>query len=112
MKGHLELTTCRNLRKLGASLGHDGLSTGLDVVGASAEGLANSRTGSTTEAGGILLEGVASGSVTGSGGVNTESHANTASVANGVDDGSVARDELGTSQEDGENGNLGEHFGG
>lgn len=74
MKSHLDLATGGDLRQLLASLGHDGLGAGLEVVVASADGLAEGVGLVTPEAGGVLLEGAAPGTVTGSGGVDTESH--------------------------------------
>jgi hypothetical protein len=68
---HLNLAALRDLGKFGAGLGHDGLGAGLEVVGASADRLADCVGRVTLESGAVLLEGVAPRPVAGSGGINT-----------------------------------------
>lgn len=99
--GHLDLAAGSDLRKHVAGLGHDGLGAGLEVVVASAEGLAHGVGGVTLESGGVLLEGVAAGSVTRGRRVNTEGHAGAASRGGGLDDGTVASHEGNESEESG-----------
>lgn len=97
--GHLDLAAGYNLRKLLASLSHDGLGTGLEVIGAGADGLANGVSSVTLEASAVLLEGVATGAVTGRRGVDAQSHAGAAIGGGGLDDGTVAGDQGDKSEE-------------
>lgn len=99
VNGHLDLAAGCDLRKHVTGLSHDGLGAGLEVVGASAEGLANSVCGITLEAGAVLLEGVAAGSVAGSSAVDAEGHAGAACWSGGLDDGTVASHEGNESEE-------------
>lgn len=91
--GHLDLATGGDLRQHVTGHGHDGLGTGVDVVAATPEGLADGVSGIALEAGGVLLAGVSPGGVTGSVGVDTESHARAATGGGGLDDGTVASHE-------------------
>ena len=81
MERHLDLAAGRDLRKLLARLGHDGLGAGLEVVVASADSLAEGVGLVTTEAGRVLLERVSPGAVTRSRGVDAESHYKTECVS-------------------------------
>lgn len=65
--GHLDLTTGGSLRKLVARLGHDGLCARLEIILTASEGLTDGGSVGALEAGGVLLEGIATCAVTGSG---------------------------------------------
>lgn len=91
--GHLNLTASCDLGQHVTGHGHDGLGTGVNVVAAAPEGLADGVSGIALEAGRILLAGVSSGGVTRSVGVNTESHAGAAAGCGSLDDGTVASHE-------------------
>jgi hypothetical protein len=110
--GHHERTSSRDLGEGTAAELHDLSGTSVDVVGASTKSLTAGGGSVTAEAGGVLLEGVAVGTVAGSGGNNTDGRAGTASITNCLDDGTVASHEGGGGQKaEGNNGGLGEvHF--
>jgi hypothetical protein len=112
VNGHHERTASGDLRKSGAVELHDLSGTGLDVVVTSTEGLTANSCGITTEASGVLLEGVAVCSVTRSGGIDTDGRASTAGITSSLDDGTVASHESrGGQKAEGNNGGLGEvHF--
>lgn len=111
VESHGEFATGADLGENIASLGHDGLGAGLEVVVTGSEGLAKGFSGVTSESGGILLEGVSARAVSGGRGVNAESHARTAGVTSGGDNGTVSSDELGGEEDRRENGILERHFG-
>lgn len=91
--GHLDLATGGDLGQHVTGHGHDGLGTGVDVVVAAPEGLADGVSGVTLEASRVLLAGVSAGGVTRSVGVDTESHARATTGGGSLDDGTVASHE-------------------
>jgi len=100
VKGHVDGATSRDLgKRLSGVLGHDSLGACDNVVLTTSEGLTASSGVVTLEAGGILLEGVPSGSITGSGWVNSNSGASTALITNCLDDRTVAGHQLGNGEE-------------
>lgn len=110
VNSHHDRATSRDLRKSGAVELHDLSSTSRDVVVTSTECLTASVCGVATEASGILLEGVAVGTVTRSVGVDTDGGTGTSCITSSLDDGSVASHEgRGSQKADGDGGNLGEH---
>jgi hypothetical protein len=103
------LTTRGDLRQSRTVELHDLCGSSSDVVGTSTEGLAAGSFGIATEASRVLLEGVATSAVTGSGGVNTDGRALATSIAGSTDDSAVTSNERRRSQEaEGNNGRLGE----
>lgn len=111
MDSHAELTTLRDLRELIAGDVHDGLSASFRVVVPLTEGLAEALCRITTEAGAVLLEGVAASAVTGGVGIDAKTHATTASVAGGFNDCAVAIDSPAGGQDGEKNGgSLRNHF--
>jgi hypothetical protein len=109
VNGHHKSTASRDLRQGTATHGQDLSSACLDIVVTSAESLTASRCGIATEAGRILLEGVAVGTITGSGRNHTDGRASAAGIANGLDDCTVASHESRRSHEaESNNGGLGE----
>lgn len=111
VKSHADLTALGDLGQLVASLGHDGLCACLQVVVTGANGLAKGVSGVALEAGAVLLEGVAAGSVTGGAGVDTKGHASAAGITRGCDDGTVAGNQIGNGEESEGEGDLdGRHY--
>jgi hypothetical protein len=109
MDGHHDLTASRDLGKSSAAERHDLSSTSLDVVVTCTKSLTASVCGSASETSGVLLEGVSVGTVTGSGGVDTDGSTVTACIAGSADDSSVASHERrGSQKAEGNNGGLGE----
>jgi hypothetical protein len=110
--GHHESAASSDLREGLAVELHNLSGSGLDVVVTATESLTADSCGITTEAGGVLLEGVAVCAVTRSVGINTDSRASTAGITSGLDDGTVASHKSRGSQEaEGNNGALCEvHF--
>ena len=109
MNGHHESTAGGDLRQSTAAHGHDLSSAGLDIVVACAESLTASRCGIATEAGRVLLEGVAVGTITRSGGIHTNGRASAAGIANSLDNRTVASHESrGSHKAESNNGRLGE----
>jgi len=99
VEGHHDGATWGHLWEGVAVHGHDGLGAGLDIILAATESLTTGSRVVTLEASGILLEWVPLGSVTGSGWVNSNGGAGTTSITNSLDNGTVASNELRSSEE-------------
>ncbi|PMB70734.1 hypothetical protein BM221_003189 [Beauveria bassiana] len=113
VKGHGQLAAGGDLGESASSLGHDLAHAAFKIVGALADSLAQGISRGTAEAGGVLLEGIASGSVTGSRGHDSEGHALATGVTNSAGDGGVARDEPGSHEHGSSEDRLdGSHFSG
>ncbi|KAI6756959.1 hypothetical protein HG530_011557 [Fusarium avenaceum] len=82
--GHLNAASRVDLRKHIASFLHDVKSALFDIIVATTEGLTN---------------GAAPGTISRSGGVNTEGHARAASVANSIGDDAVSSRKIGSEEE-------------
>jgi hypothetical protein len=98
VQSHLNISARSYLRKVTATLCHDGLSTRLELVWPTAKRLADGRCSRATEASSILLERVAAGSISRSRRHDTQSRSLTASIAHSIGDDAVTRHELGGHQ--------------
>jgi len=98
MESHHDGATLGDLWEGVAIVGHDSLGPGLNIILAATEGLTASSGVVTLEASGILLEWVPLGSVTWGSWVNSNGSTLSTSVTNCLDNGTVASNELGSSE--------------
>jgi len=104
MESHHDGAALGDLWEGGAIVVHDGLGTGLNIILATTEGLSTSCGIVTLEASGILLEWVPLGSVTWGSWVNSNGGTLSTSITNSLDNGTVASNELGSSEKRKRNG--------